>query len=335
MKIPIAPPTLKDLYTGIDVGEIAQLFSLKIRADQDGKYYHWDKLRYLKLPQQLSNHHQWWLMIKTARLSLFKDIPHIDKEGENFIYAEPDTVRRLLHEIDIYGGGEPKAAEQIINKNTREHYLINSLIEESITSSQLEGAATTRKVAKEMLRQKRKPRDTSETMILNNYHAMEFIKEIADDNLSPELIYKLHSIVSKNTLDKPNSEGQCRTADDSYIGNDRDATILHKPPRAKELKNRLQSLCDFANSKEKNDFLHPVLKAIILHFLLAYEHPFDDGNGRTARALFYWSMLKQGYWIMEFISISRILKSAPGKYTRAYLHTETDGNDVTYFLVHK
>jgi len=38
---------------------------------------------------------------------------------------------------------------------------------------------------------------------------------------------------------------------------------------------------------------------------------------------------------MEFISISRILKSAPAKYTRAYLHTETDENDVTYFIIHQ
>ncbi|MFV9616309.1 MAG: Fic family protein, partial [Gammaproteobacteria bacterium] len=67
----------------------------------------------------------------------------------------------------------------------------------------------------------------------------------------------------------------------------------------------------------------------------AYDHPFEDGNGRTARALFYWSMLKQGYWTMEFISISRILKLAPAKYTRAYLYTETDESDVTYFIIHQ
>ena len=66
---------------------------------------------------------------------------------------------------------------------------------------------------------------------------------------------------------------------------------------------------------------------------LAYEHPFEDGNGRTARALFYWAMLRNGYWIFEFISISRFIKQAPGKYARAFLFTETDANDLTYFVV--
>ncbi len=126
-----------------------------------------------------------------------------------------------------------------------------------------------------------------------------------------------------------------RSSDNIYIGDDRDSTILHIPPKANELKERIKNICNFANATSPIAFLHPVLRAIILHFLLAYDYPFEDGNGRTARALFYWSMLKQGYWAMEFISISRILKSAPAKYTCAYLYTETDDNDVTYFIVHQ
>jgi Fic family protein len=69
--------------------------------------------------------------------------------------------------------------------------------------------------------------------------------------------------------------------------------------------------------------------------MLAYDHPFVDGNGRTARALFYWSMAHQGYSLMEYISISEIIKRAPSKYARAYLYTETDENDVTYFVIHQ
>ncbi len=337
MKIPVTPPSFNDLIDKIaeEPRKIGELLSSGIKADTQGRYHHWDKLRHLKLPTHISNHEEWWLAIKFARKALYKNISHSDKDGNHFVYGEPDTVRRLLHEIDIHGGGELKATEQVANPHTRDTYLINSLIEESITSSQLEGAATTRKVAKEMLRQKREPRDKSETMILNNYHAMEFIKDISNEELTPELIYELHTILSKNTFENPDAVGNLRKADDIYVGDDRDATIIHVPPKAKELKSRIENICDFANSTHPTVFLHPVLKAIILHFLLAYDHPFEDGNGRTARALFYWSMLKQGYWTMEFISISRILKSAPAKYTRAYLYTETDDNDVTYFIIHQ
>ena len=95
---------------------------------------------------------------------------------------------------------------------------------------------------------------------------------------------------------------------------------------------RMGLMCDFANSKTPEGFVHPVLRSIILHFWLAYDHPFVDGNGRVARALFYWSMLRHGYWLFEFVSISQIILKAPVKYGRAFLYTETDDNDLTYFI---
>jgi len=94
-------------------------------------------------------------------------------------------------------------------------------------------------------------------------------------------------------------------------------------------------ICEFANNSAESEFIHPVIKAITLHFMIGYDHPFVDGNGRTARALFYWAMARHGYWLMEFVSISSIIKHAPAKYGKAYLHTETDENDLTYFLIHQ
>ena len=112
--------------------------------------------------------------------------------------------------------------------------------------------------------------------------------------------------------------------------------VLHTPPEADSLPERLERLCEFANgSADDEPFVHPVVRAILVHFLLGYDHPFLDGNGRTARALFYWSMARQGYWLIEYVSISRLLRQASAQYGRAYLYTETDGNDTTYFLLHQ
>jgi Fic family protein len=97
----------------------------------------------------------------------------------------------------------------------------------------------------------------------------------------------------------------------------------------------MQALCDFANGRSSDGFVHPVIRAILLHLWLAYDHPFEDGNGRTARALFYWSMLSAGYWMFEYISISRIIYAGPAKYARAFLYTETDELDATYFVLHQ
>jgi Fic family protein len=76
------------------------------------------------------------------------------------------------------------------------------------------------------------------------------------------------------------------------------------------------------------------VKAFILHFMLSYEHPFVDGNGRVARALFYWAALRSGYWLTEYVSISSVIAESKIAYGRAFLHTETDGSDLTYFLIY-
>ena len=66
--------------------------------------------------------------------------------------------------------------------------------------------------------------------------------------------------------------------------------------------------------------------------MLGFEHPFRDGNGRTARALFYWFMLKNDYDLFKYVSISKLLKDDPKGYGLSYLYTEKDQNDLTYFI---
>lgn len=258
MKIPIQPPKFSDLVQDVidkSPQRFSEIIALGIPPDPNGRYYHWDKLRHLKnIPVDL-DHKEWWLAIKLARKTLYKSVPHTDKHGNQFVFAEPDIVRKLLHDIDIHGGGELRSSEPVANPRTRDSYLINSLIEEAITSSQLEGAATTRNVAKEMLRQKRKPQGRSETMIVNNYHAMQFINTNAQKELTSELILELHGILTHGTLENENAIGRLRKSDDIFVSDNKDGSIIHKPPKAAELKKRLTKLCNFANNKNTSILL--------------------------------------------------------------------------------
>lgn len=267
-----------------------------------------------------------------ARSQSSKTVPLLrDKGGNEFGFVITDDIFRRLHQIDQNASGRVRMSEEITNPDTRDRYIINSLIEESVTSSQLEGASTTVDVAKNMIRSGRKPTDRSEQMILNNYQAMRLVREF-EGPLTAEKVVELHRVVTEDALDDPEMAGRFRSEDDSVTVTDGMGTTLHVPPAAHELPERLGAMCDFANERTQGPFIHPVVRAMILHFWLAYDHPFVDGNGRTARALFYWSMLSQGYWLTEFLSISRILKKAPAQYSRSFLYTETDGNDLTYFL---
>ena len=175
-------------------------------------------------------------------------------------------------------------------------------------------------------------------MILNNYRGMQAVQRIRGEALALPEVLRLHAMLTADTLDDPEAAGRIqRPGDDRVeIVDLRDQRVLHAPPPAEELPERIEGMIRFANrGLDEAGSCTRSSGAIVLHFWLAYDHPFEDGNGRTARALFYWAMLRHEYWMFEFLSISRQLVEAPARYARAFLHTETDGNDLTYFIVHQ
>lgn len=333
MKIPLSPPDVSSILQRLDTKEMAAAIR-QITPLPYGKYLHWDELRHRAPPAGLS-HDAWWASVFLARDGQMHKLPLLDKSGRPFKFAMPTPVQIGLHHIDRDAAGQIRTTSDHIADDPK-RYLMSSLIEEAITSSQLEGAATTRQVAAAMLRQGRKPRNHSETMIFNNYRAMEMLRSLKETPLTPAIVLELHRTLTQGTLENPQDSGRLRTADDINVVDNRDQEILHIPPAHQELPERLERLCAFANADEASEpFVHPVVRAILLHFMIGYDHPFVDGNGRTARALYYWSMARSGYWLMEYTSISHILQEAPSQYVRAYLHTETDNNDTTYFVLHQ
>ena len=333
MKIPMPPPPFGECFVEIPTRNLRQ----KTSPLAGGRYLHWDELRQRPLPDGLS-HRAWWGVLKLARRNMFKELPFRDKQDRHMVFCTPDPVLRLLHDIDQRASGNVRMDEPVASGEDRNRYLMNSLIEEAITSSQLEGAATTGREARAMLRSNRRPRDHSERMIMNNFHAMEEIRKLRSSELTPDLVFELHRIVSQDTLADPSAVGRFRRADeeDSCRRTTRARAGCTSRRRPTSLPRRLKLLCNFANGKaDGGAFVHPVVRAILLHFMIGYDHPFVDGNGRTARALFYWGMARANYWLMEYVSISSLLKKAPAKYVRAYLHTETDDNDATYFILHQ
>lgn len=335
MKIPKTPPTIFDIVAknSLSSEQLLHLIRRCDGTDSKGRYLHWDKLRYLKPPSGLTAQ-EYWLGSKIARWALLKELPLRDKTQQPFKFALPNLVLKMLHQIEEEAKYFSRKAINVAP--LRDQYLVGSLVEEAISSSQLEGAKTTRQTAKKMLHQGRQPNNLDEQMIFNSYQAMYFVREQQEEELTPLMILELDRIVTEKTLDDANAAGRLRTDDDRVqVISQQAQEILHTPPDADELPARLQALCDFANQSMSRYFIHPIIKAILLHFMLAYDHPFVDGNGRTARALFYWAMIKHGYSFSEFISISQIIKKAPVQYGRAFLWTERDDNDTTYFIIHQ
>jgi Fic family protein len=304
-----------------------------------GEYIHWDKLRRLDPPPDL-NHRQWWTQIKLSRVADMRYIPLLSTDGREFSYCLPDLVLQHLHQIDKNLAGEV-AMERVVTSErlAGRRFLVNSLREEAIRSSQLEGATTSFEDAQDLLRSGREPRDRGERMIANNFRALEYMRDEMGTELTLDSILELQRILVDGTLEDPAMAGQLqRPGEKRVVVRDRDEERrpVHRPPPADELPERMELLCCFANEDDASErFVPPVVRAILVHFWLAYDHPFVDGNGRTARILFSWMMRNRGYWLAEYLSISRLIRAAPAQYGRTFLKTETDEGDTTYFLLHQ
>ena len=292
------------------------------------QYPYWDKVKYIPENKEYNNR-MLWFALKNLRLLNYK---FIDFGKYSFRYTVTNEMLELLHDLDMNTGG-CWASENILPVQDKNRYLVSSMMEEAIASSQMEGASTTRKVAKEMLRKNDKPKDKGQQMIFNNYQTINYIKDNVQADFSIELLKEIHRSMTEKTLDESTDAGKIRENDNVLVMDGVTGDVAHNPPAHTELAQLLQDLESFFNCSEEV-FIHPIIKGIVIHFMLAYIHPFVDGNGRTARSLFYWYLLKKGYWMVEYLSVSRIIYKSKRQYEKAFLYTEYDDNDLTYFVLY-
>lgn len=334
VKIPEKAPNWKDITKRnskniFKFQEIPCIQDLIKKSDE--RYYYWDKIRSQPLPAEFDKE-EVWAFLRFRRHMNSNPVPITDVNGKPFTFWLTDSIQKSLHLIDQNTLGNLALCDSGDERKASAKYIAASLMEEAITSSQIEGAVATIKDAKKMLLAKSGPKNKSELMIYNNYQTMQMVKKLCKKDLSLELLFELHVSIAKDTLDTKEEEGRLRTREDDVTVETSYGEVLFTPPDAAEIKERLEQLCQFANDKSDKPFIHPVIKAIMLHFWMAYIHPFTDGNGRMARTLFYWYLLKHGYLLFEYTSISKTILKRTGKYANAYLYSEHDDNDLTYFI---
>ena len=274
--------------------------------DLNDEYGYWDRIKYIrnsfhKSPNEL------WALIKAQRFISNVSVKNWGKY--NIHFALTDRMQRQCHSFDINFGGRWEY-ETTIPEKTKERYLISSLMEEAISSSK------------------------SQQMIFNNYETIQFIVTHKSEPLTTELLLQVHRLMTDSTLDNPEDSGRFRQNDQVVVENAITHEIVHTPPTYTELPLFMETLCDFFNNNESRPYIHPIIKGIIIHYMIAYMHPFVDGNGRTARAIFYWYMLRQGYWLMEYLSISRIIYRSKPSYEKSFLYAEIENNDLGYFITY-
>ena len=257
----------------LSLGREPELQSLIYKAND--QYFYWTDIVH-RIPANIEiKPEEIWAYLKLGRSANRKTTPIMDKNNQPFTYWIPDCLHRSISEVDKWSGGQI-ITDQPYGLPAKEKYIINSLMDESIASSQLEGASTEYRIAKEMLRSGRKPIDKNEQMIFNNWNAMQFIRENSRKPFSIDKLYELHSILTQETLKSPSEAGKLRETDDTHVIYKDE--IVHVPPRVDTLKERIKRLIEFVNNDDEENWVHPVIKGAMIHFWLAYDHPFTHGE---------------------------------------------------------
>lgn len=315
--------------------EVEKYSQYQAPVDSRGRYLPYDE--FIRRLEPDVDTHMAWMLTRASRRSIAKRLFNLGYPSNLCTYIPTSNIeiaRTLVDQSTTTAALE--WANRKIGEEQNISYMLEDLFEEeAISSSQLEGAVTTTLIAKEMLKRKREPRSMDERMIIGNFKMMRFVWNKRTEPLTTDLIKELHAIGVAGIDDEKYAPVFFRLTDNVVV-EDRDGNIVHQPPSAAGLNNRLQSLCDWMNTDhdeiESQSYIHSLVKAICIHFAIGYEHPFNDGNGRVARALFYWFIFKKDYGAFRYISISNLLKEAATQYGKSYLYTETDEMDMTYFI---
>ncbi len=254
---------------------------------------------------------------KTGSITLFfKSIE------PKFWFYPADVILKKIDEIERIG----KDLYEQINKQAtfKTEFLLDSAIEEAITSAIYEGAHSTRAQAEQLIASGERPKNKDEWMLMNNFRAMKWVKDNQSSSLTKNVILQLHKIVTENTL-----EGD----DINFQGKFRNDKVFVGPHEGIEHSKVEQAIDDMISISTNNPrYFHPLLKGILIHYFISYVHPFFDGNGRTARALFYFKSIKNQLNYVELLSVSAYLRTHGKQYEKSFEKVKDNEFDLTYFL---
>ena len=285
----------------------APLEDIKYRLENLGiSRNHWPKLK-----QRIQT------LRKMGAIPFF--LKSIDKK---FWYFPSDSLSKKIHVVESLGNKLYHKIETY--SSLKEGFLTNSKIEEAIVSAIYEGANSTRAKARAFFASQNRPKNKDEFMLVNNYLAMRWIKRYSAEPVSNQIILTIHRIVSRNTL-----QGD----DANFCGKFRDGPVYvgkHEGICHAKIEETLNEVIEMINHHPR--FLHGLIKGILLHYFIAYIHPFFDGNGRTGRTLFYFKMIKNDLKFVELLAISANLKEHGKRYEKSFELVKEHEWDMTFFI---
>ena len=294
MDLPTSPP-----QTDADTSsQFWRQLEEKLRPLED-HYLHWEHLQAKPIPIQNVSHKQWWQLLKAKRRARQQPLPFADQRGKPFYWVFDDRLMKKLSQLESQLTLQFPAKVRFVAQ-------ANALIAEAISSAQLNGIAIPTTIAQDLLCSGCPATTPAEQAVLDYYYGLCDIAR--QPKLTINALQRLQRQLAEQAIIAPLTTAQ---------------------------REKLVLLVEFANQNTDHfsGFMSPILKAIILHFMLSQESLFEEVSSSIARMVFYQQMLSAGYFSMQSISISYYLLQTLAAYQRVFLFTYTDDNDITYFIM--
>ena len=254
--------------------------------------------------------------------SFYHALPLKDFDGGQMVYLESVAQVRL------------SAARVLLTpQDSSQPYGIKAMEEEIVSTLSIEQIDTSRDSVRKIL-SGYAPANESEKRIYAMKKGLEFIVDPAHQ-ISEENLHQLYEMTIGVLLPEEDRllPGNLYRNDSVYVVGDK---VEYTGLSWKKLPEYMGALIEFANMDgDMND----LLKAALLHFDLAYLHPYFDGNGRMARLLHLWYLVQRGYSSALFVPLSGFIERSRKGYYDAYTLIEQNARisgvlDVTPFLVY-
>ncbi len=283
----------------------------KILKDKQFTDYH--KMQY-KYPEDFN------AFLQILEELYYKTLPLSDFDGNNIVFIENHAAVN-------------QSAVKLLLQSQEQHYGIKAAEDEIVATSAIESIDFSRDSVRKILKGMA-PKDEQENRILGIKHGLEFIADTAN-KITEENLYKLYMMTVGNFLtgDDRLKDRKLYRHDTVYVVSDR---VEHLGLDYKKVPKFMKSLIEFANTE---DDINDLIKAAIIHFYIAFVHPYFDGNGRMARLVHLWFLIQKGYQSALFIPFSSQIEKSRKAYYDA--HTVIEENkkysgkiDVTPFVLY-
>ncbi len=272
--------------------------------------------------------HKEWVKVEQLRKKKAENLQLISKDDKPLWFVMDSIIIKLISEIENQRGFLDSLK---LPKNYLHNFHKKALNQEAYYSSHIEGAVTSLEEALLNLKSSKSNYvDESMQMIYNNKVALEFILKKNSKPFSHEIIYKLHELLVYNThKEKPITVGAYRQGMVYVV--DGLGRVVYEAPTQEKVMPMMNFFIKWLNEESE---LHPLIKAAMVHLYFVHIHPFDDGNGRSARALSNLFLEKANYKFINFLAPSDYFDHYRSEYYKSIQDSRVHDYDTTYFIIY-